>query len=288
MITPLEAGLLGAVEGLTEFLPVSSTGHLILVAQLLRLQGEAVKTFEVVIQAGALGAVLGLYRARVAAMGRGLLGRDAGGYQLLVKLLVSFVPAAVAGAALHRAITRWLFSVWPVVAALVLGGVLMIGVDRWLAPARTRGWPGLAPARTRGWPGGPRRKDLTLESLTIRDALLIGLAQCAALWPGTSRAMATIVAGLLLGLPARAAAEYSFLLALPTLGAATAFELIRGGPALIAEAGVLSMACGFAAAAVVAALAVRGFVRYLTRRGLGPFGWYRVGLGGIIWWIGHS
>ena len=269
MIDPLQAVVLGAVEGLTEFLPVSSTGHLILTANLLGLHGEAVKTFEVVIQAGSLGAVVGLYRARVRAMWRGLLGRDGAGRGLLVKLLVSFFPAAVLGVLAHRLIKQQLFGVWPVVAALMLGGMLMIGLDRWL--------------KRRG-----RGQHRTLESLTLREALVIGLAQGVALWPGTSRAMTTILAGLLLGLPAPVAAEYSFLLALPTLGAATVFDAVGGGQTLLAEAGLVSVGCGFVTAAVVAALAIHGFIRYLARRGLAPFGWYRVGLGGIIWWIGHS
>lgn len=264
MIQPGEAAVLGFVEGLTEFLPVSSTGHLILASHLLGLHGEAVKTFEVVIQAGALAAVLGLYRARVRSMWQGLLGRDAEGWRLLANLVVSFLPAASAGVLLHRTIKAQLFSTWPVVAALAAGGLLMIGVDVWL--------------RRRGAAVGK-----TLPSLTRRDALLIGIAQCLSLWPGTSRAMVTILAGMLLGLPAAVAAEYSFLLALPTLGAATVFDLVSGGQALWREAGGLSLLCGFLVAAVTAALAVRGFIRYVTRRGLAPFGWYRLGLAAVVW-----
>jgi undecaprenyl-diphosphatase len=264
MIQPLHATLLGIVEGLTEFLPVSSTGHLILASRLLDLHGESVKTFEVVIQAGALGAVLGLYRARVASMGRGLVGQDAAGGKLLVHLLLSFLPAAIAGVLLHRAIKGWLFNTWPVVAALALGGLLMVGLDRWVRPTS----------------GTSVR---TLDSITIREALLIGCAQCLSLWPGTSRAMVTIVAGLVLGLPATAAAEYSFLLALPTLGAATLFDIAIGARALLQDVGVLSVACGFLAAAAVAALAIRGFIQYLTRWGLAPFGWYRIGLAAMVW-----
>lgn len=263
-LAPWQAALLGAVEGFTEFLPVSSTGHLILTAHLLRLEGEAVKTFEVVIQSGALLAVAGLYRARVVSMLRGLIGRDPAGRRLLIRLLVSFVPAAAVGAVAHRVIKQQLFAVGPVVAALVAGGILMLAVDRWLAARH--------PARA-------------VDSLTIAEALAIGLAQCLALWPGTSRAMTTIVAGLLLGLPATAAAEYSFLLALPTLGAATMFDLVQGGDALLQEAGAASVACGFIVAAIVAALAIYGFIQYLTRHGLAVFGWYRIALGGVVWWL---
>lgn len=260
---PLYAVLLGVLEGLTEFLPVSSTGHLILASHALALSGEAVKTFEVVIQAGALCAVAGLYRARVSSMWRGLWGGDPAGRRLLVNLVVGFLPAAIAGLLLHQPIKRMLFSPWPVVAALALGGVAMIAMDRWCLT-------------------NPRRTT-TLESIGTKEALIIGLAQCLALWPGTSRSMATIVAGLLLGWPATVAAEFSFLLALPTLGAATLFDLMNGGPALFQDVGALSVACGFVAAGVVAVLAIRSFIRYLTSHGLAPFGWYRLAVAATVW-----
>ncbi|MBI3321328.1 MAG: undecaprenyl-diphosphate phosphatase [Candidatus Omnitrophica bacterium] len=262
----LQAVLLGAVEGLTEFLPVSSTGHLILASHLLGVEGEAVKTFEVVIQAGALGAVVGLYRTRMRSMWRGCLGVDAAGRKLLTNLVISFLPAALVGLLLHRVIKRWLFSLWPVVAALALGGVLMIGVDAWLQ---------------RRPPPAPR----SLDSLTPREAFLIGCAQCVALWPGSSRAMVTMVAGLLLGLPATIAAEYSFLLALPTLGAATLFDGMISWGVLGQEMSLLAVLCGFLAAAGVAAAAIRSFIAYLARQGLAPFGWYRVGVAALIWWL---
>lgn len=264
MIGPWHATLLGVVEGLTEFLPISSTGHLILVSRLLGLEGDAVNTFDVVIQAGALAAVVGLYWDRVASLLRGLTTGDVLGRRLLVNLLVSFLPAAVVGIKLHHVIKARLFAVWPVVGALVVGGVVMILVDRWL--------------RHRG-----DQSTRTVDSLSAFEALLIGLAQCVSLWPGTSRAMVTILAGLLLGLPATAAAEYSFLLAIPTLGAATLFDAVNGGPAFLHDAGGLALACGFISAALVAVLAVRGFIRYLTRRGLAPFGWYRVALAILLW-----
>ena len=261
----LEALVLGVVEGLTEFLPVSSTGHLILVSGWLGLRGEGAKTFEIVIQAGALLGILGLYRARVLSMLRGLAGADPAGRHLLVNLLASFLPAAVVGVALHGAIKRHLFSTWPVVVALAAGGVLMVALGGGIG------------RRAAG-------RDRTVENVTARQALIIGVAQVLSLWPGTSRAMVTLVAGMLVGLPAVAAAEYSFLLALPTLGAATLFEAAQGGSALLAESSLAAVAVGFGAAGVVAVLAVRGFVRYLTRRGLAPFGWYRIALALAVWW----
>ena len=262
---PLQATVLGVVEGLTEFLPVSSTGHLILVSSWMRLQGESVKTFDIVIQAGALAAVLGLYRARIRAMLLGLIGRDRAGAALLGRLLVSFLPAAIVGLVWHQAIKERLFQPAMVAAALATGGLVMIGVA----------W---RQQRAIGQQGRP------LESITCFDALVIGAAQVLALWPGTSRSMVTIVAALLLGCAPAASAEYSFLLALPTLGAATVFDAVRGGSALWAEFGGLAMACGFAAAAIVAVLAIKGFVRYLGRHSLAGFGWYRVALATVVWW----
>lgn len=263
-MTLVQALLLGTVEGFTEFLPISSTGHLILVSAWLGLTGEAVKTFEVVIQAGALGAVVWLYRGRVEALWCGLLGQDMASRRVLLNLLISFLPAMGAGLLVHTAIKQHLFSTGPVVGALAAGGVLMLVADRWLAQR--------APGRAR-----------TIEQLTAGHALLIGLLQCAALWPGTSRAMVTILGGLLVGLSPVAAAEYSFLLALPTLGAATVLDAVRGGSALLQDVGALALVSGFASAAIVAALAVRGFVRYLTRHGLALFGWYRIGLAALLW-----
>ncbi|MBI3323336.1 MAG: undecaprenyl-diphosphate phosphatase [Candidatus Omnitrophica bacterium] len=266
-MSPIEALVLGVVEGLTEFLPVSSTGHLILISEWMGLYGEGAKTFEVVIQAGALAGILVLYRQRVLAMCRGLAGADPAGRRLLVNLLVSFLPAAVAGVALYGVIKRHLFSTWPVVAALAAGGLFMVALDRWL--------------RRRPRLPGPAR---TLDSVTAQQAILIGVAQVLSLWPGTSRAMVTLVAGMLVGLPAAAAAEYSFLLAVPTLGAATLFDAGHGGAALLAQSSPAAIAIGFAAAGGVAVLAMRGFIRYLTRRGLAPFGWYRICLALAVWW----
>jgi len=265
MIQPWHAMILGIVEGLTEFLPVSSTGHLILAGWLLHLHGEAVKTFEVVIQAGSLLAVIGLYRPRLVSMWNGLCGHDAAGRRLLGALFISFLPAAVVGLRFHRVMTERLFGIGPVIGALAIGGVLMIGVDAWM----------------RHQPASHR----SLESMGWAEALVIGAAQCASLWPGTSRAMVTIVAALLLGFPATVAAEYSFLLALPTLGAATVFDAAKGGRALLAGSGGLSIVCGLATASIIAALAIRGFLAYLSRRGLAPFGWYRIGLAALIWTV---
>jgi undecaprenyl-diphosphatase len=268
-----KAAVLGLVEGVTEYLPVSSTGHLILAGWLLGLHdpgtAPALAAFDIVIQGGAILAVLGLYGQRVAGMLRGLAGRDDDGRRLLLHLLVAFVPAAVAGLLLDDFADALLFRPVPVLLALGVGGVVMIALDRSGLTAR-----------------GTRR----IEDLGWRDALWIGLFQCLALWPGTSRSMATIVGGTVLGLERRQAAEFSFLLGLPTLGAATAYALVKnlhhahrdGTPNLFEALGVGSVALGSVVAAASAAAAVRWLVGFLGRRGLEPFGWYRVGLALVL------
>jgi undecaprenyl-diphosphatase len=269
MMTWWQAAILGIVEGLTEFLPVSSTGHLIIVSHWLGLRGQGINTFEVVIQSGAIVAVLGLYRKHVRLMVRGLLNKEEEGKQLLIRLAVSFFPSGVLGVAAHSFVKENLFGSWPVVFALAAGGVLMIAVDRWMKYK----------------PSDPRHRaePRTLASITLKEALLIGLAQCLALWPGMSRSMTTIVAGLLLGLPAPLAAEYSFLLALPTLGAATFFDLTQNGAVLFREVPLISIVIGFAAAGAVAFVAMQQLIRYLNQSGLALFGKYRIGLALLVW-----
>jgi undecaprenyl-diphosphatase len=271
-----QAVILGLVEGITEYLPVSSTGHLILASSLLGLdepgQKAAVDSFNIVIQGGAIAAVALLYWTRVLAMLRGLAGRDEAGRNLLVCLVVAFLPAAVLGPLLDDTIERHLFRPGPVLAALLLGGLWMIWLDR--RAGRNPEAPGLA-----------------LESLDWRRALAIGLFQCVAMWPGTSRSMVTIAGGTVLGLRPREAAEFSFLLGLPTLGAACVYKLAKDlsgdGPSLFTVLGPGAVALGFAVAAVSAFVAVRWLVAFLTRHGLAAFGWYRLALaavlGALIW-----
>ncbi len=257
VVSPLEAAILGLVEGITEYLPVSSTGHLILAGRLLGLEGDAVKDFDVVIQAGAVLAVLGLYRNRVAQMARGLVGRDGNGLTLLLNLFVAFLPSAVVGLLFEKKIKALLFFPRPVAAALAVGGVVMIVLDLLLRPRRERN-------------GRP------LEALGLPGALVIGLCQCLALWPGTSRSLVTILGALAVGLTPLAAAEFSFLLALPTLGAATVYELAKHHHELALGVGPLAAAVGLVVAGVSAALAVKGFVAWLVKHGLVPFGVYRI------------
>lgn len=262
---PWQAVILGLVEGITEYLPVSSTGHLILVSELLGLADPthkpAVDAFNIVIQGGAIAAVLGLYRERVLSMLRGLLGRDPSGLRLLVNLAVAFLPAALLGPLLDDLIERHLFRMGPVLFALAAGGVWMIWLGRRNA----------------------RRGDLGIEDLHPRRALAIGLLQCVSMWPGTSRSMMTIAGASMLGMRPRDAAEFSFLLGLPTLGSVCAYKLAQNlagnpGDGLFAVLGAGPVLLGFATAALSAALAVRWLVSFLGRHGLGPFGWYRIAL----------
>jgi undecaprenyl-diphosphatase len=228
-------------------------------------QKSALDAFSIAIQGGAILAVAGLYRGHVARMALGLVGRDPAGLRLLRNLLVAFLPAAVTGPLVNDWIEAKLFHATPVLAALAIGGVWMI----WLGRRESA-----------------RDGTLALDALDWRHALAIGLFQCVAMWPGTSRSMMTIAGGTLLGLRPRESAEFSFLLGLPTLGGACVYRLAKnlaaaardGTPNLFEELGAASVLLGFAVAAVSAALAVRWLVAFLQRHGLAAFGWYRLGL----------
>lgn len=256
-----QAFILGVVEGVTEYLPISSTGHLILTTWLMGFsrdpaQWQAAFTFNIVIQAGAIVAVLGLYRDRVQQMLRGLLGRDQNGKRLVGHLLLAFLPAAIAGLLLEHFIETYLNGPWPVTIGLLVGGGVML-------------WVGSDPERY-GMQGH------SVTTISWQQALLIGCGQCLALWPGMSRSMVTIVTGLLLGMRITAAAEFSFLLGLITLGAATMYKAVQGGTAMLQQFALLPVLLGFATATVSAALAVSWLVGFLQRRGVTPFGWYRL------------
>lgn len=272
-----QAIILGLVEGITEYLPVSSTGHLIIVSSLLGLGSDpqtarAVDAFNIIVQGGAILAVLGLYRARVMQMIAGLFGRDADGAQLLLHLVIAFAPAAVLGVLFNDFIERVLFGSGPVAGALIVGGVYMIVVELWREGKLGRG-------RLHMEGGG-------LEDLTPMKALLIGVLQCFALWPGTSRSMMTITGGVFAGLRPAAAAEFSFLLGLPTLGGAMVYRLIKDlsgdGPTMFESLGAMPVAIGILVATVSAAAAVKWLVGFLNKHGLAGFGWYRIVVGVVM------
>lgn len=255
-MTPLIAAVLGLVEGLTEYLPVSSTGHLILAGKLLGVEGEVAKSFEIVIQLGAILAVLVYYRRLLVEKAR----------VLIAPLLIAFAPAAVLGLVARKAIKAHLFTPWAVAGALIVGGVVMIAVERVRKARRIEGESGL-------------------EKIDAKRAFLIGLGQCVSLWPGSSRSMCTIVAGQLTGLSTATAAEFSFLLALPTLGAATLYEGYKARHELLAGGGATELGIGLVVSFVVAWAVIAGFLAYLKKRGLEPFGVYRIVAGAAVFFL---
>jgi undecaprenyl-diphosphatase len=265
-VSYLIAALLGFVEGVTEYLPVSSTGHLILVSHFLGSEGEGSKSFDIVIQLGAILAVLIHYRALLAERARGLVAGHREAIHLFSTLALAFLPTAVAGLFLRKMIRDRLFGPAPVALALIVGGILMIVVERVRSARKIEGQSGLA-------------------YVTPGRALMIGVGQCFSLWPGASRSMCTIVAGQLAGLSTATAAEFSFLLALPTLGAATLYELYKGRHDLLASVGVSQLAVGMVVSFVVAWAVVASFLRYLRHRGLEPFGYYRIAVGLAVLWF---
>ncbi len=296
-----DAIILGLVEGITEFLPVSSTGHLIIASHALGLESDAqllaadgrplwarapsgdnpagepltlklaADAYTVIIQAGAIVAVMLLYWRRILSMLAGLLGRDAAGLRLLRNILLAVFPAAAIGLVMHRhGLDERLFSIEAVVVALVLGALLMFAAEHW---RRGRQPDAHATASV-------ARRDLS--ELTVRQSLGIGLMQCLALWPGTSRSMVTMVGGYFCGLNPSRAAEFSFLVGLPTLGGAALLKGVSTGPAMIAVFGWPHVALGVVAAGVSGALAVKFLVSYLGRHGLGVFAVYRVILAAVL------
>ncbi len=254
--------ILGIVEGLTEFLPVSSTGHLIVAGSLLSYTGEQAKTFEIVIQAGAILAVCWEYRARLGHVLRGLF-TERSAQRFAVNLLIAFLPAAVLGLAFNRAIKSHLFAPVPVACAFVVGAFVIICAER----------------RQRMRPGAVRITEV--DAMRWTDALLVGCAQALALIPGTSRSGATIIGGMLFGLSRVAATEFSFFLAIPTLFAATGYSLWKDASLLSAHA-LPAFGVGFAAAFVSAFACVRWLIRYVSHHDFVPFAWYRIAFGVVI------
>jgi undecaprenyl-diphosphatase len=266
-MSPAQAAVLGVVEGLTEYLPVSSTGHLILAQRAMGLGAdedkEAADAYAIVIQLGAILAVLGLYAGHVRRMARGLAGRDPEGLRLARNLAAAFAPAAVVGILFADAIKQHLFGLWPVVMAWFAGGAAILAVGRWRKGHRPR-------------------TGVDLFTLTWRQALVIGLCQCLAAWPGTSRSLVTIVAGLLVGMPLGSAVVFSFLLGMITLGASTLYDALQHGALLLGTYGWASLLTGLVAALVSALLAVKWMVGYLARHGMALFGFYRIAIAAVV------
>ncbi len=257
----LKALALGVVEGLTEFLPVSSTGHLIVVSDLLGVNDEKGKVFDIVIQLGAILAVCWEYRARFATAFSGL-GSDPVQRRFATNLFVAFLPAALVGLAFQREIKAYLFNPVSVAAALVIGAIVIFGVERWYDRH-----------------GAPRV--LSVDAMSWRDALKVGIAQCFALIPGTSRSGATIMGGMIFGLSRQVATEFSFFLAVPIMFAASGYQMVKYRH-LFAATDLGPFAVGFAVSFVAALAAVRGLIRYVAHHDFRAFAWYRLALGAAV------
>ena len=261
IILALKALIMGLVEGFTEFLPISSTGHLILAGSLLDFTGDKIKVFEIVIQAGAILAVMWEFRARIFAVLTGL--SDPRQQKFLVNLIVAFLPAAVLGVLFNKAIKAHLFAPVPVALAFIIGAFVILWVERNHKHSN-------ANARIQ-----------TVDDMTITDALKVGCAQAFALIPGTSRSGATIMGGMLFGMSRMAATEFSFFLAIPTLLGATVFSLYKER-ALLSTADLPLFGIGSVAAFVSAFLCVRWLLRFISSHDFTGFAWYRILFGLVV------
>ncbi len=284
-----DAVVLGLIEGVTEYLPISSTGHLILAGHFLNLDDErplldkdgktipgpekdkdgnrkpytlkeAVDSYSIIIQGGAIMAVVLLYWTDLLGMFYGLMGRNPKGLLVLRNLIIAFIPAAGIGFVAKKAIEEKLFSPGPVIFATFVGAFLMFGIERWRRRQPIFGTP----------------ENMQLHELTPKQSLTVGLLQCVALWPGTSRSMMTMLGGYVAGLSPKRAAEFSFLLGLLTLSAASGYKLLKNGSTMMKVLDVGPLLVGILVAGVSAALAVKWLVAMLTRFGLAPFAWYRI------------
>jgi undecaprenyl-diphosphatase len=262
IIFALKAVIMGLVEGFTEFLPISSTGHLILAGSLLNFSDERAKVFDIAIQAGAILAVMWEYRARIAGVLSGIAS-DRRQQKFALNILVAFLPAAILGFLFNKAIKARLFAPLPVALAFIVGALVILWAER----------------RHKMLAGSHRIE--TVDDMTFADALKVGCAQAFALIPGTSRSGATIIGGMLFGLSRKAATEFSFFLAIPTLLAATAYSVIKER-AMLSAADLPLFGIGGLAAFISAFLCVRWLLRYISSHDFTPFAWYRIVFGIVV------
>lgn len=281
-ISYVDAVALGLIEGITEFLPVSSTGHLILANSFLNLESNEpvfnekgkpiygrngdpytmkmlADAYAIVIQFGAILAVALIYRAELVRIFFGIMGKDASGLKLLVNLIAAFLPAAGIGFLFHEIIEEYLFGVYPVIIALAAGAFLMIFVQK-IYDKRVKNSENFG----------------TIDEMTVKQSLLVGILQCVAMWPGTSRSMMTILGGYMAGLRAADAAKFSFLLGLVTLSAASFYKTMKDGHAMLELLDCGPLLVGLLIAFASAAISVKWLLTFLTKHGLVPFAWYRI------------
>ena len=254
----LQAAAMGLIEGMTEFLPVSSTGHLILLGDIIGFQGPPGKLFEIVVQMGAILAIVLLYFQRLWVLLLGL-PRNREAQRFAGAVLLAFLPAAVIGVFAHSFIKTMLFNPTVVSLSLIWGGIAILLIEK-VKPTPTI---------------------LTAEAMPLKTALAIGAVQCLAMIPGTSRSGATIMGALLLRVERKAAAEFSFFLAMPTMLGATVYDIYKNHASLTMD-GVGVIAVGFVFAFLSAILVVRGLLAWLSRHGFQPFAWYRIALGSLM------
>jgi undecaprenyl-diphosphatase len=266
----IKAAVMGVVEGLTEFLPISSTGHLILAGSLLGLEGDAVKVFEIAIQTGAMTAVIWEYRRRLWSTVSGL-GHDAIAQRFARNVLIAFIPAVVLGLAFGGLVKAHLFKPVPVATAFIVGGLIILWVER-----RHRDKFG-----ERDLEGTRRARVETVDDMNALDALKVGLVQCLALIPGTSRSGATIIGAMLMGFSRKAATEFSFYLGIPTLMGAGAYSVWKQR-ALLGWDDAPMFAVGLVTAFISALLCIRWLIRYVSTHDFTVFAWYRIAFGAVV------
>ena len=254
----LKTIVIGIVEGVTEFLPISSTGHIILAEELLHFEGPPGKVFEIVIQLGAILAVCAIYYAKIFATIGGVIRRDPPSMRFALAIVVAFLPAAVIGVALHKYIKALLDKPIVIAVALIVGGIVILIIERFAQRPRIK----------------------TVEEIDWKTALMVGLCQCLAMIPGVSRSGATIMGARVLRVDRATSAEFSFFLAIPTMLGATVYDLFKNWSTLDWHGGGL-IAIGFAAAFLSALVVVKPFLHFVSRHGFGVFAWYRIAVGAL-------
>ncbi len=264
----LKAAVMGVVEGLTEFLPISSTGHLILAGALLGFDDEKAKVFDIAIQTGSIFAVVLVFWEKISSTVMALPSQRMA-RRFAVNVLIAFLPAVVLGLLFGKVIKAHLFTPTVVATTFILGGVVILWVERWGRTARHDGHP------------DDHVRIVNVESMSPLDALKVGLVQCLAMVPGTSRSGATIIGGMLLGLSRKAATEFSFYLAIPTLIGAGVYSLYKER-ALLSVADVPLFAVGLVCSFISALVCVRWLLRYISTHNFVPFAWYRIAFGAVV------